>query len=310
MEVVNVSIVVPVSGDGRSLAALAARVEALRAGWDRPECPLRLLEAVLVDDGAPDAARPVLDGLAARLPWVRVVSLSRRFGRHRATAAGMLHSSGDWIVTAEEDLALDPARIPDLLRAAVARRADVVYARPAGDAGGGVLAAAAALLAGNRVLGDATDLRLVRGPLGRAAAGACGHEAHLDVALSWFADRFAALPPFPEAGPGAAGGPPRGEGLADARRAVLASRVPLRRLAAVFGVAALVTAFACDWPPAVATTLFVGGVLGLLGAVQLEVLATVALHAHGKPAFFVVDRSPDGAIGEYLDRTAARAAPP
>ncbi len=59
--------------------------------------------------------------------------LSRNFGTHAATDAGILYSSGDWVVTLDEDLQHPPAAIPAMLRKAAETRCDIVYANPEGD---------------------------------------------------------------------------------------------------------------------------------------------------------------------------------
>jgi glycosyltransferase involved in cell wall biosynthesis len=67
--------------------------------------------------------------LAKERPWVVVLHLARNFGQHPATAAGILHTSGDWVVTLDEDLQHPPSKIPDLLRKAVEDQSDVVYGK-------------------------------------------------------------------------------------------------------------------------------------------------------------------------------------
>ena len=49
--------------------------------------------------------------LAEKFGFVRKVWLSRNFGQHAATLAGMASSGGDWIVTMDEDGQHDPAYI-------------------------------------------------------------------------------------------------------------------------------------------------------------------------------------------------------
>ena len=58
------------------------------------------------------------------------MTLSRNFGQHPATVAGVLHSSGDWIATLDEDGQHPPAQLVTLLVHAAESHADLVYAEP------------------------------------------------------------------------------------------------------------------------------------------------------------------------------------
>ena len=72
---------------------------------------MRLAELILIDDAAVDASPTIVDDLEADHAWVTALHLMRNFGQHAATIAGVLHSSGDWIVTMDEDLQHPPAEI-------------------------------------------------------------------------------------------------------------------------------------------------------------------------------------------------------
>jgi undecaprenyl-phosphate 4-deoxy-4-formamido-L-arabinose transferase len=63
----------------------------------------RVVEVVLVHDHGPDDSARVMRELASKHDWVRTVWLSRTYGQHAATLAGMSSSDGDWIVTVDED---------------------------------------------------------------------------------------------------------------------------------------------------------------------------------------------------------------
>ena len=82
---------------------------------------------LLVHDCGPDDSARVMRELAPH-PFVRPVWLSRNFGQHAATLAGMASSGGDWIVTMDEDGQHDPAYIGAMLDVALAEQASVVYA--------------------------------------------------------------------------------------------------------------------------------------------------------------------------------------
>lgn len=85
------------------------------------------MEMVFVDDGSRDASYPLLVGLAAQDPRVRVIQFSRNFGHQIAITAGLDFCSGNAAVVMDADLQ-DP---PELITELAARRRegyDVVYA--------------------------------------------------------------------------------------------------------------------------------------------------------------------------------------
>jgi len=102
-----ISIIVPVFNNAPSLAELARRVAAALAGetW----------ELLCVNDGSRDDSLDVLRQLAAADERVKVVALSRNFGQHPATNAGMSVARGDEILFMDADLQDRPEDIPTLL---------------------------------------------------------------------------------------------------------------------------------------------------------------------------------------------------
>lgn len=115
------SIVVPCYNESSNLDVLFRRLEtaldALGLSY----------EIVCVDDGSRDDTLARLSDHHARNPAVKVVALSRNFGKEIALTAGIDHSSGDAVVPIDADLQ-DP---PELIGELVARWRDgydVVYA--------------------------------------------------------------------------------------------------------------------------------------------------------------------------------------
>ncbi len=74
-------------------------------------------EIVLVDDGSRDGTAEALRELLQRIPGVRVLRLSRAFGRDIAITAGLESAIGDYVVTLEPRT--DPAElVPELVELA------------------------------------------------------------------------------------------------------------------------------------------------------------------------------------------------
>jgi undecaprenyl-phosphate 4-deoxy-4-formamido-L-arabinose transferase len=85
-------------------------------------------EIVLVNDGSRDATESLALELmqTARVP-ITLINLSRNFGEHNAVMAGLRATSGDFVITMDDDLQNPPSEVPKLFNAARAERRDVVY---------------------------------------------------------------------------------------------------------------------------------------------------------------------------------------
>jgi undecaprenyl-phosphate 4-deoxy-4-formamido-L-arabinose transferase len=200
---VRVSVVVPVFRGERALGALIDELLPLTKGYASPGgYPFRVTEVVLVHDGAVDGSAEVITALAMRHSFIVPVWLSRNYGQHAATLAGMASTSGDWVVTLDEDGQQDPADIGRLLDRALVTGAPLVYARPANPPPHGRLRnllsrlakTVVALLVGNPRVGLFNSFRLMSGEIARSLAAYCGHRVYLDIALSWVVDRVATCP--------------------------------------------------------------------------------------------------------------------
>ncbi|RLV48396.1 glycosyltransferase [Nocardioides mangrovicus] len=196
----TVSVVIPVYRGYDTLAGLVAEMEPLFDGAETAEGHrFEIHEVLLVHDCGPDRSPEVMRRLAEKYDRVRPVWLSRNFGQHAATLAGMASSGGDWIVTLDEDGQHDPAAIPRFLDVAMREQAALVYARPTNAAPHGALRNAASrsakwvfehLLRGGD-LSRFQSYRLVLGEVGRSVAAYAGAGVFLDVAIGWVNDRTA-----------------------------------------------------------------------------------------------------------------------
>ena len=127
----QLSVVVPVYAGAEYLDDLCDELAALANDLQTNDVPIRLSEAVFVDDASRDNSSEVLEALQEKHDFVQVVTMSRNFGQHPATIAGIVHTTGDWVVSLDEDLQHPPAYIPGLLAEAVVDGSDVVYGRSA-----------------------------------------------------------------------------------------------------------------------------------------------------------------------------------
>lgn len=118
-----VSVVVPVFNEG---AGVDTFHEAIARVFDR--LPGIRLELICVDDGSSDDTLARLMLLADKDPRVRVVELSRNFGKEAALTAGIDTATGDAIIPIDADLQDPPELIPQLIEEWV-KGAEVVLAR-------------------------------------------------------------------------------------------------------------------------------------------------------------------------------------
>lgn len=326
---VGLSVVVPVYSGEDHLSRLCAELESVRDSWTERFDGLSLDEVIFVDDASIDGSSTILADLDSKYPWVHVVTLGKNFGQHPATMAGILHSSGDWVATLDEDLQHRPSELEGLLLRAVTEHVDVVYASPTGDVHGswrrdllgraykGMLAR----LAGNPVIARFNSFRMCRGGVARAAASVSGHETYLDVALTWFTDRFGFEPVEMHddrfKASRRSGYTPR-KLLSHARRLLVSSHAKVLRSVALLGSLAVVLATyqavravflrltgttldaAPGWTSLFVGILFLGGTTVFMLVVLSEYLTNIVLHTQGKPTFFVVDRSGDDELADML----------
>jgi undecaprenyl-phosphate 4-deoxy-4-formamido-L-arabinose transferase len=199
----RLSIVVPVYQGEHTLTLLLAEIERLTTPGETPRGrPFQVAEVILVHDGAIDNSHVVMESLAARLPFVALVWLSRNFGQHPATLAGMAATSGDWVATLDEDGQQNPADLGTLLDAALDANAPLAYGEPRNQPSHGLVRntmsrlakAIAAVIVGNRQMAHFNSFRLVRGDVARSLAAYCGHGVYLDVALAWVVGRWTTGP--------------------------------------------------------------------------------------------------------------------
>ena len=104
----NLSVVIPCLNEAANLRTLLPHVvtvlQSLVAQW----------EVILVDDGSSDDSAAIYAQWTHR-PGVRVLRLSRNFGKEAALSAGFDAAAGAVVVSMDADGQHDPALIPELL---------------------------------------------------------------------------------------------------------------------------------------------------------------------------------------------------
>lgn len=104
------SVVVPVYRSAPILPKLVARLDAFFA-----EHQLRH-EYIFVNDGSPDQSWQVLERLQTGRDDMVVVDLLRNYGQHSAVFCGLQQSTGDFVITIDDDLQNPPEEMIHLIR--------------------------------------------------------------------------------------------------------------------------------------------------------------------------------------------------
>jgi undecaprenyl-phosphate 4-deoxy-4-formamido-L-arabinose transferase len=321
-----VSIVIPVYKGALTLEALIAEVLPLTQEVRSPAgIPWRVTEVLLVFDNGPDRSAEVIRALEREHPFVRGVWLSRNFGQHSATLAGMASSGSEWIVTLDEDGQHDPVDIGTLLDSAVRHFSPLVYAKPTNPPPHGFFRNSASKsakyliskLTGGQATTEYQSFRLVLGEIGRSVAAYAGAGVYLDVALGWVTPRTATADVrLRDEGPRQSGYSTR-KLISHFWRLVLSSGTRGLRLVsllgAMFGLAGIGLAIyftsqrlaggdlPAGWTSTVTIILVsVGAILFSLGVIA-EYLGVSVNMAMGKPAYLIVSDPRLGPLGRGND---------
>jgi polyisoprenyl-phosphate glycosyltransferase len=199
----RVSIVIPVYAGEQTLPALIAEIAPLTRGSTTPAGHAwTVSEVLLVHDCGPDRSDVTLERLAAEHSFVKPVWLSRNYGQHAATLAGMAAATGEWVATLDEDGQQNPAEIADMLDKALAAALQIVYAQPTNTPPYGWLRnlmsktakVISTRLLGHRAIGRFNSFRLVEGDIARTLAAYCQSGVYLDVGLFWISARIGHCP--------------------------------------------------------------------------------------------------------------------
>jgi len=195
----RVSLVIPVYRGETTLPILIEEVEK----FTNEQVSLNgnkfiICEVLLVHDCGPDRSDRVIEELVARYPFVRAVWLSRNYGQHAATLAGMASATGDWVATIDEDGQQDPGDIGGMLDTALSQSLQLVYGQPGNRPPHGWLRntlswsakAFISKLLGNNKIGQFNSFRLVDGEIARTLAAYCGNGVYLDMGLYWITGRI------------------------------------------------------------------------------------------------------------------------
>ena len=195
----HISVVIPVYQGEAHLEALVNEL----SDYFQPTNTLNdrrfiIAEILLVHDCGPDRSDLIIEDLAKKYSQIKIIWLTKNFGQHAATLAGMSSSGGDWIVTMDEDGQHDPRYIGSMIDKVLEHDLQLVYAKPSNNAPHGIIRNILSKLSkkigiffmGHSAIEHFHSYRLIKGEISRALAAYCGYGVFLDVALLWIVDRI------------------------------------------------------------------------------------------------------------------------
>jgi undecaprenyl-phosphate 4-deoxy-4-formamido-L-arabinose transferase len=318
----TISVVVPVYRGATTIEDLVEQLAEWHEAFTTAAGHVaRVDEVLLVHDCGPDESDDAIRRLTVTHDWVRAIWLSRNYGQHAATLAGMASSGGCWVVTMDEDGQHDPGDLGPMLDRAMAEQADVVYAAGVNKPPHGLLRNVASRLAkrsvhlmtGNPQTADFNSFRFILGEIARSVAAYSGSGVYLDVALGWVAGRITTCPVRLRIGSNRPSGYGFRSLLSHYWRMVVTSGTRLLRMVSLIGMALALAGFAFavytiaartlglvtveGWASVMVVVLIgVGVVLFALGVVA-EYVGVAVNMAMGKPLYLMVTDRSEGPHG-------------
>jgi glycosyltransferase involved in cell wall biosynthesis len=194
----DLSVVIPVLNEEANVEELLERLRGVLDGHTES------LEIIFVDDGSTDRTFATLQRLAREQSCVRVIRFARNYGQEAAVQAGMLRSSGRWVLQTDGDLQNPPEEIPKLL--ALRDRYEIIYGarKERRDPIHRVVASRLMVLLMRHVLGiqlpkDVTTFRLIDGDVARFIASLPEKRKFFSALTEWSGARSVSVPVAHEA---------------------------------------------------------------------------------------------------------------
>jgi glycosyltransferase involved in cell wall biosynthesis len=312
-QVHDVCVVIPVYRGGSTLPTVVPEVLQYSTATPTPRGnSFRIVEVLLVHDCGPDDSADVIHRLQDEHHEVRAVWLSRNFGQHAATIAGMASSSSPWVVTMDEDGQHFAGDIASMLDVALEGDHDLVYGHhvvgaphPSWRNAMSRVAKRTSQLISGTTAANFSSMRLIDGESARAVAAYCGPRVYLDIALAWVV-RSTAMCPI------STRDELRHESGYNLRRLashfwtlVLSSGTRPLRIVSLAGILTSIVGFIGvgvivfdrirdpslpqGWPSVICAILVVGGVILLSLGVVAEYVGAILMSSLGRPLYVIVD---------------------
>ena len=117
-----VSVVIPVYNSADTISSMLKRVTREAERYNKHEI-------ILVNDGSKDQSWEQICKGKRAYPNLKGINLAKNFGQHNALLAGIIHASGDVVVTLDDDLQFPPEEMHGLIEVISKGRGDVAYGK-------------------------------------------------------------------------------------------------------------------------------------------------------------------------------------
>jgi glycosyltransferase involved in cell wall biosynthesis len=329
-EYLTISIVIPVYSGKNYLTRLSEKINTVQKKYKSLEIPVKIQEVIFVDDGSKDGSNSLIKSLLVGSENFHLVELSRNFGQHPATVAGILRTSSDWVITIDEDLQHDPDHIIDLLAHAICNDLDIVYAHPKRSVHKQLYRNLSSILfkklvakiSGNKFVSEFNSFRCIRGSVARAAASVVNKNSYYDVVLTWFTNEIESIEFNMQ--------DIRSTEMSSnyniyslirhAKRLILSAGFTLSKSIGVMSLIVGMVSFIFGlfilfgklfnpanynvpgWTSVYVTIAFGFATVLMVLSLFQEQISQLSQKAHGIPTYFVVNRSIDGNIRKYFNK--------
>lgn len=112
----RISLVIPIFNEAEVVPIFVERTREIRKQILDLLGAGSSIEFVFVNDGSTDGSRQVIEAHAARDPEIKLINLSRNFGKEAALSAGLQFVKGDAVVPLDVDLQDPPEVVLDMIR--------------------------------------------------------------------------------------------------------------------------------------------------------------------------------------------------
>ncbi|MEI6899716.1 MAG: glycosyltransferase family 2 protein [Bacteroidota bacterium] len=185
------SIVVPVYNSHQSLEELYNRIVQTFRNLKNS------FEVIFVDDDSADESWSILEKIKKANPGtVTAIRLAKNFGQHNATICGIANSSGEWIITIDDDLQNPPEEITKLIEMMQHTNSDLVYGiyekkhhSMARNLGSGALKGWSRRV--YKTKGNGSSFRLMKASLGKYLLNHQLNFIYVDELFNWYTGHIA-----------------------------------------------------------------------------------------------------------------------
>lgn len=110
------SLIIPVFNEAEAVPVFLERIKGVRSSLLAELGEAASIEFVFVNDGSRDDSAPIIEALRTQNPEIKLINLSRNFGKEAALSAGLQFAGGDAVVPIDVDLQDPPELIVEMIR--------------------------------------------------------------------------------------------------------------------------------------------------------------------------------------------------